>query len=640
MTDRPHTPLLDKVNVPADFRGFSDDELKQLADEVRAETISAVSLTGGHLGAGLGVVELTVALHAVFDTPRDKLIWDVSHQCYPHKIVTGRRDRIRTLRQGGGLSGFTKRSESEYDPFGAAHSSTSISAALGFAAGRDFGCEDTGDCIAVIGDGAITAGMAYEAMNNAGHLDKRLIVILNDNEMSIAPPVGAMSAYLARLMSGKTYHDLREAAKSAINLLPGPFREAARRIEEHAKGTVLGGTIFEELGFTYIGPIDGHDMNQLLPVLRNVQKYADGPVLIHAITKKGKGYGPAENAPDKGHARAKFDLVSGEQKKAPSNAPSYTKVFANALIQEAEKDEKIVAVTAAMPDGTGLDVFGKRFPERTFDVGIAEQHAVTFCAGMAGAGMKPFAAIYSTFLQRGYDQVVHDVAIQKLPVRFAIDRAGLVGADGATHAGSFDIAYLGVLPHIVVMAAGDEAELVHMIATCREIDDRPSAVRYPRGEGIGVELPVEGVPLEIGKGRIVKEGSKICLLNFGARLKECYVAAEELDARGLSTTIADARFAKPLDRDLILRVVREHEAVVILEEGSVGGFSSAVFHMLAHEGALDQGARIRPMVLPDIFIDQDSPAKMYDVAAMNAPHIVAQALAALGHDEEAAAVRA
>ncbi|MEL7172487.1 MAG: 1-deoxy-D-xylulose-5-phosphate synthase, partial [Pseudomonadota bacterium] len=519
-------------------------------------------------------------------------------------------------------------------------SSTSISAALGFAAGRDFGCEDTGDCIAVIGDGAITAGMAYEAMNNAGHLDKRLIVILNDNEMSIAPPVGAMSAYLARLMSGKTYHDLREAAKSAINLLPGPFREAARRIEEHAKGTVLGGTIFEELGFTYIGPIDGHDMNQLLPVLRNVQKYADGPVLIHAITKKGKGYGPAENAPDKGHARAKFDLVSGEQKKAPSNAPSYTKVFANALIQEAEKDEKIVAVTAAMPDGTGLDVFGKRFPERTFDVGIAEQHAVTFCAGMAGAGMKPFAAIYSTFLQRGYDQVVHDVAIQKLPVRFAIDRAGLVGADGATHAGSFDIAYLGVLPHIVVMAAGDEAELVHMIATCREIDDRPSAVRYPRGEGIGVELPVEGVPLEIGKGRIVKEGSKICLLNFGARLKECYVAAEELDARGLSTTIADARFAKPLDRDLILRVVREHEAVVILEEGSVGGFSSAVFHMLAHEGALDQGARIRPMVLPDIFIDQDSPAKMYDVAAMNAPHIVAQALAALGHDEEAAAVRA
>ncbi|MEM9814740.1 MAG: 1-deoxy-D-xylulose-5-phosphate synthase, partial [Pseudomonadota bacterium] len=505
---RPETPLLDKINVPADFRGFSDEELKQLADEVRAETISAVSITGGHLGAGLGVVELTVALHAVFDTPRDKLIWDVSHQCYPHKIVTGRRDRIRTLRQGGGLSGFTKRSESEYDPFGAAHSSTSISAALGFAAGRDFGCEDTGDCIAVIGDGAITAGMAYEAMNNAGHLDKRLIVILNDNEMSIAPPVGAMSAYLARLMSGKTYHDLREAAKSAINLLPGPLREAARRFEEHAKGAVVGGTIFEELGFTYIGPIDGHDMNQLLPVLRNVKKYADGPVLIHAITTKGKGYGPAENAPDKGHARAKFDVVSGEQKKAPSNAPSYTKVFANALIQEAEKDDKIVAVTAAMPDGTGLDVFGKRFPERTFDVGIAEQHAVTFCAGMAGAGMKPFAAIYSTFLQRGYDQVVHDVAIQKLPVRFAIDRAGLVGADGATHAGSFDIAYLGVLPHIVVMAAGDEAELVHMIATCREIDDRPSAVRYPRGEGIGVELPVEGVPLEIGKGRIVKEGSK------------------------------------------------------------------------------------------------------------------------------------
>ncbi|MEM8597746.1 MAG: 1-deoxy-D-xylulose-5-phosphate synthase [Pseudomonadota bacterium] len=637
MTDRPLTPLLDTVQKPADMRGFSDEELTRLAEEVRQETISAVSVTGGHLGAGLGVVELTVAIHAVFDTPRDKLIWDVGHQCYPHKIVTGRRDRIRTLRQGGGLSGFTKRSESIYDPFGAAHSSTSISSALGFAMARELGAEDTGDAIAVIGDGAMTAGMAYEAMNNAGHLDKRLIVILNDNEMSIAPPVGAMSAYLARLLSGKTYHDLREAAKSALDLLPTPFREAARRFEEHTKGAIVGGTIFEELGFTYIGPIDGHDMNQLLPVLRNVKKYADGPVLIHAITKKGKGYPPAENAPDKGHARAKFDVVSGEQKKAPSNAPAYTKVFANALIAEAEKDEKIVAITAAMPDGTGLDIFGKRFPERTFDVGIAEQHAVTFAAGLAAGGMKPFAAIYSTFLQRGYDQVVHDVAIQRLPVRFAIDRAGLVGADGATHAGSFDIAYLGVLPDLVLMAAGDEADLVHMVATAAAIDDRPSAFRYPRGEGMGAELPTQGVPLEIGRGRIVKEGGKIALLSFGARLKECLKAAEELDARGLPTTVADARFAKPLDRDLILRVMREHEAVVLLEEGSIGGFASHVFHLLAEEGLLAQGVKLRSMILPDIFIDQDSPAKMYDVAAMNASHIVDKALEALGTAEAAAA---
>ncbi|MEL7347852.1 MAG: 1-deoxy-D-xylulose-5-phosphate synthase [Pseudomonadota bacterium] len=636
MTDRPQTPLLDKVSDPADLKQFSDEELAQIADELRAETISAVSVTGGHLGAGLGVVEMTVAIHAVFDTPRDKLIWDVGHQCYPHKILTGRRDRIRTLRQGGGLSGFTKRSESAYDPFGAAHSSTSISAALGFAVGRDLGCEGTGDCIAVIGDGAITAGMAYEAMNNAGHLDTRLIVILNDNEMSIAPPVGAMSAYLARLLSGKTYHDFKEAAKSALDLLPAPFRTAAGKLEEYAKGMTVGGTIFEELGFTYIGPIDGHDMGQLLPVLRNVRKYADGPILIHAITKKGKGYGPAENAPDKGHARAKFDVISGEQKKPPANAPAYTKVFANALIKQAEKDEKIVAVTAAMPDGTGLDIFGKRFPERTFDVGIAEQHAVTFCAGMAAAGLKPFAAIYSTFLQRGYDQVVHDVAIQRLPVRFAIDRAGLVGADGSTHAGSFDITYLTTLPDMVVMAAADEAELVHMVATATEIGDRPSAFRYPRGEGMGVELPDIGTPLEIGKGRIIREGTKIALLNFGARLKECLIAAEELEARGLSTTIADARFAKPLDRDLILRLCREHEAVITLEEGAVGGFSSHVLHMLAHEGLLDQGMKIRPMVLPDTFIDQDSPAKMYDIAAMNAPQIVEQALLALGRGEQAA----
>ncbi|MEL6264648.1 MAG: 1-deoxy-D-xylulose-5-phosphate synthase [Pseudomonadota bacterium] len=636
MTDRPKTPLLDRVHLPADLKQFTDEELAQIADELRAETISAVSQTGGHLGAGLGVVELTLAIHAVFDTPRDKLIWDVGHQCYPHKILTGRRDRIRTLRQGGGLSGFTKRAESPYDPFGAAHSSTSISAGLGFAIGRDMGCEDVGDAIAVIGDGAITAGMAYEAMNNAGHLDSRLVVILNDNEMSIAPPVGAMSAYLARLLSGKTYHDFREAAKSALDLLPAPFRQAAGKLEEYAKGMTVGGTIFEELGFTYIGPIDGHDMSQLLPVLRNVRKYADGPVLIHAITKKGKGYGPAENAPDKGHARAKFDVISGEQKKAPSNAPSYTKVFAQSLIKEAEKDDRVVAVTAAMPDGTGLDVFGKRFPERTFDVGIAEQHAVTFCAGMAAAGMKPFAAIYSTFLQRGYDQVVHDVAIQRLPVRFAVDRAGLVGADGATHAGSFDITYLATLPDFVVMAAGDEAELVHMVATAAAIDDRPSAFRYPRGEGVGVEMPEQGRVLEIGKGRILREGTTICLLSLGARLKECLIAAEELEARGLSTTVADARFAKPLDREMILRLAREHEAIITLEEGAIGGFASHVLHLLADEGLLDAGVKIRPMVFPDTFLDQDSPAKMYDTAAMNAPQIVAKALAALGRLDEAA----
>ncbi|MEO1470353.1 MAG: 1-deoxy-D-xylulose-5-phosphate synthase [Pseudomonadota bacterium] len=636
MTDRPKTPLLDRVHLPADLKQFTDEELAQIADELRAETISAVSQTGGHLGAGLGVVELTLAIHAVFDTPRDKLIWDVGHQCYPHKILTGRRDRIRTLRQGGGLSGFTKRAESPYDPFGAAHSSTSISAGLGFAIGRDMGCEDVGDAIAVIGDGAITAGMAYEAMNNAGHLDSRLVVILNDNEMSIAPPVGAMSAYLARLLSGKTYHDFREAAKSALDLLPAPFRQAAGKLEEYAKGMTVGGTIFEELGFTYIGPIDGHDMSQLLPVLRNVRKYADGPVLIHAITKKGKGYGPAENAPDTGHARAKFDVISGEQKKAPSNAPSYTKVFAQSLIKEAEKDDRVVAVTAAMPDGTGLDVFGKRFPERTFDVGIAEQHAVTFCAGMAAAGMKPFAAIYSTFLQRGYDQVVHDVAIQRLPVRFAVDRAGLVGADGATHAGSFDITYLATLPDFVVMAAGDEAELVHMVATAAAIDDRPSAFRYPRGEGVGVEMPEQGRVLEIGKGRILREGTTICLLSLGARLKECLIAAEELEARGLSTTVADARFAKPLDREMILRLAREHEAIITLEEGAIGGFASHVLHLLADEGLLDAGVKIRPMVFPDTFLDQDSPAKMYDTAAMNAPQIVAKALAALGRLDEAA----
>jgi 1-deoxy-D-xylulose-5-phosphate synthase len=635
VTDRPATPLLDRVTYPSDLRGMSDSELGHLADELRAETISAVSVTGGHLGAGLGVVELAVAIHAVFDTPHDKLIWDVGHQCYPHKILTGRRDRIRTLRQGGGLSGFTKRAESEYDPFGAAHSSTSISSALGFAVGRELGA-DTGDAIAVIGDGAMTAGMAYEAMNNAGYLRKRLFVILNDNEMSIAPPVGAMSAYLSRLYAQAPFQDLRAAAKEAANLLPEPFREGARRAHELVKGLAVGGTLFEELGFDYVGPIDGHDMSQLLPVLRTVRQRATGPVLIHCITKKGKGYAPAETSADKYHGVAKFDVVTGKQAKSTPNAPSYTKVFANALIREAEDDDRIVAITAAMPDGTGLDLFGKQFPDRCFDVGLAEQHGVTFAAGLAAAGMRPFAAIYSTFLQRAYDQVVHDVAIQRLPVRFAIDRAGLVGADGATHAGSFDITYLSCLPGMVVMAAADEAELVHMVATAAQIDDGPSAFRYPRGEGAGVEMPERGVPLEIGKGRIVREGTKIALLSFGGRLTECLKAAEELDARGLSTTVADARFAKPLDRDLILRLAREHEALVTIEEGAVGGFSSHVLQLLATEGLLDQGLRIRPMVFPDIFIDQDKPAAMYDVAAMNAPHIVETALRALG---EAAVVQ-
>ena len=638
-SQRPETPNLDRVRSPADLRSMSDAELRRVADELRAETISAVSVTGGHLGAGLGVVELTVAIHAVFETPRDKLIWDVGHQCYPHKILTGRRDRIRTLRQGGGLSGFTKRSESDYDPFGAAHSSTSVSAALGFAAARDFGC-DTGDAIAVIGDGAMSAGMAYEAMNNAGGLGKRLIVILNDNEMSIAPPVGAMSKYLSRLYAEAPFQDLKEAAKTAASLLPGPFREGARRAKELMKSMTVGGTLFEELGFSYVGPIDGHDLGQLLPVLRTVRARANGPVLIHALTKKGKGYAPAEFAPDKGHARAKFDVVTGEQKKAPSNAPSYTKIFAQSLIAEAKADDKVVAVTAAMPDGTGLDLFAAEFPKRCFDVGIAEQHAVTFCAGMAAGGMKPFCAIYSTFLQRGYDQVVHDVAIQGLPVRFAIDRAGLVGADGATHAGAFDIAYLANLPGMVVMAAADEAELRHMVATARAIDDRPSAFRFPRGEGVGVEMPERGAPLEIGRGRVVKEGTKIALLSFGARLQECLRAAEELDAMGLSTTVADARFAKPLDRDLILRLAREHEALVTIEEGAVGGFGSHVMQLLAEEGALDAGLRLRSMVLPDAFQNQDSPAKMYETAGLQAADIVRKAVAALGVSDGEARSRA
>ena len=629
MADRPHTPVLDRVKLPADLKGLADRELRQLADELRAETISAVSVTGGHLGAGLGVVELTVALHAVFNAPRDKIIWDVGHQCYPHKILTGRRDRIRTLRTEGGLSGFTKRSESPYDPFGAAHSSTSISAALGFAAAADLG-GDPGDAIAVIGDGSMSAGMAFEAMNNAGHLKTRLFVVLNDNEMSIAPPVGALSSYLSRLYAEAPMQDLKQVAKGFVGLLPEPLQEGARRAKEMLKGMAVGGTLFEALGFSYVGPIDGHDLDQLLPVLRTVKARATGPMLIHVLTKKGKGYAPAENSADRGHARAKFDVVTGEQKKAPSNAPSYTKVFAESLIQEAERDEKIVGVTAAMPDGTGLDLFAGRFPRRMFDVGIAEQHAVTFSAGLAAGGMKPFCAIYSTFLQRGYDQVVHDVAIQRLPVRFAIDRAGLVGADGATHAGSFDVAFLANLPGMVVMAAADEAELRHMVATAAAHDEGPIAFRYPRGEGSGVEMPARGMPLEIGKGRLMREGSRVALLSFGTRLSEVMKAAEALAARGMAPTVADARFAKPLDRDLILRLARGHEALICIEEGAVGGFGSHVAQLLADEGVFDRGLKFRSMVLPDIFIDQASPEAMYRVAGMDAAQIEAKVLEVLG----------
>lgn len=629
MSERPPTPTLDRVRVPSDLKGLSDHDLAVLADELRAETISAVSVTGGHLGAGLGVVELTVALHAVFDTPRDKLIWDVGHQCYPHKILTGRRDRIRTLRQKGGLSGFTKRSESPYDPFGAAHSSTSISAALGFAAARDLG-GDPGDAVAVIGDGAMSAGMAYEALNNAGHLKKRLFVILNDNEMSIAPPVGAMSAYLTRLYTEGPFQELKAAAKGAVSLLPGPLQEGARRAKDMLKGMALGGTLFEELGFSYVGPIDGHDMEMLLSVLRTVKARATGPMLIHVLTRKGKGYPPAERAADKGHATAKFDVQTGEQKKAPSNAPSYTKVFAQSLVREATRDDRIVAITAAMPDGTGLNLFAERFPRRCFDVGIAEQHAVTFAAGLAAGGMRPFCALYSTFLQRGYDQVVHDVAIQRLPVRFPIDRAGLVGADGATHAGAFDIAFLANLPDFVVMAAADEAELVHMVATAAAIDDRPSAFRFPRGDGVGVELPEQGQPLEIGRGRIVAEGGRVAILSFGTRLAEVLKARESLAQRGLAPTVADARFAKPLDRALILQLARHHEALICVEEGAIGGFGSHVAQLLADEGIFDRGLKFRSMVLPDIFIDQASPEDMYAVAGMNAPQIEAKVLEVLG----------
>ncbi|MEO9779591.1 MAG: 1-deoxy-D-xylulose-5-phosphate synthase [Sedimentitalea sp.] len=633
MADRPNTPLLDGVTRPADMKQFSDAELTRLADELRAETISAVSVTGGHLGAGLGVVELTVALHAVFDTPRDKIIWDVGHQCYPHKILTERRERIRTLRMKDGLSGFTKRSESPYDPFGAAHSSTSISAALGFAVARDLGGvtpEGLGDAIAVIGDGAMSAGMAFEAMNNAGHLNKRLIVILNDNEMSIAPPVGALSSYLSRLYAEEPFQELKAAAKGAVSLLPEPFREGAKRAKDVLKGMAVGGTLFEQLGFSYVGPIDGHDMDQLLPVLRTVKARARGPILIHVLTRKGKGYGPAETAQDKGHATAKFDVVTGEQKKAPSNAPSYTSVFGKTLTALAKADDKITAVTAAMPDGTGLNLFAERFPSRCFDVGIAEQHGVTFAAGLAAGGMKPFCAIYSTFLQRGYDQVVHDVAIQRLPVRFAVDRAGLVGADGATHAGSYDIAFLANLPGFTVMAAADEAELMHMVATAAAHDDGPIAFRFPRGEGVGVELPEQGVPLEIGKGRMIQEGKRVAILSFGAHLAEVQAAAEALAARGIKPTIADARFAKPLDRDLILSLANEHEALITIEEGAVGGFGSHVAQLLADEGVFDTGLKFRSMVLPDTFIDQASPSDMYKVAGMSAAQIEAKVLDVLG----------
>ena len=628
MTSRT-SPLLDSVDVPKDLRKLKPEQLRQFADELRQETIDAVSITGGHLGAGLGVVELTVALHYVFDTPEDVLIWDVGHQAYPHKILTGRRDRIRTLRQPGGLSGFTKRAESEYDPFGTAHSSTSISAGLGFAKARDLDGRDN-NVICVIGDGAMSAGMAYEAMNNAGSMDSRLIVILNDNDMSIAPPVGAMSAYLSRLISSRPYRGLRNFAKQLASRMPQPLENAARRAEEYARGMITGGTLFEELGFFYVGPIDGHNLEHLLPVLNNVRDARrTHPILVHVVTQKGKGYAPAEEASDKYHGVSKFDVVTGTQAKAKSNAPSYTKVFAQQLVKEAERDDKVVAITAAMPDGTGLNLFAERFPERCFDVGIAEQHGVTFAAGLAADGYRPFTAIYSTFLQRAYDQVVHDVAIQRLPVRFAIDRAGLVGADGPTHAGAFDITYLATLPGFVVMAAADEAELARMVATAARIDDRPSAFRYPRGEGIGVEMPDPAEPLEIGKGRVMREGSTVAILSFGTRLQESLQAAEDLAARGLSTTVADARFCKPLDTDLIRRLATEHEVLITVEEGAIGGFGSHVLNFMATDGLLDGGLKVRPMMLPDLFIDQDSPKAMYDTAGLNAAQIVKTALSAL-----------
>ncbi len=625
------TPLLDTIKTPADLRRLSEGELPQVAAELRAETIDAVSVTGGHLGAGLGVIELTVALHYVFDTPGDRLVWDVGHQAYPHKILTGRRERIRTLRQGGGLSGFTRRAESEYDPFGAAHSSTSISAGLGMAVARDLK-GGTNNVVCVIGDGAMSAGMAYEAMNNAGARDERLIVVLNDNDMSIAPPTGAFSAYLARVTSSGTYLHLRDIAKQLAKRLPKSWERRAARVEEYTRHLWQGGMWFEELGFYYVGPIDGHDLNHLLPVLKNARDARQGPILVHVVTKKGKGYAPAEESDDKYHGVAKFNVVTGAQVKPKANAPTYTRVFADSLIAEARKDERIVAITAAMPDGTGLDIFGKEFPARCFDVGIAEQHAVTFAGGLATEGFKPFAAIYSTFLQRAYDQVVHDIAIQKLPVRFALDRAGLVGADGPTHAGSFDLAYLGCLPHFVLMAAADEAELRHMVATAVAIDDRPCAFRYPRGEGTGIELPAEGVPLEIGRGRILREGSAVALLSLGTRLAECLKAADQLAAFGLSATVADARFAKPLDGDLIRRLAANHEVLITVEEGAAGGFGAHVLHFLAASGLLDGGLKVRTLTLPDVFIDHDAPQKMYDRAGLSAAGIVAATLGALGKE--------
>ena len=635
------TPLLDGISDPSDLRGLPEGELRQLADELRHATVDAVSKTGGHLGAGLGVVELTAAIHYVFDTPRDILIWDVGHQCYPHKILTGRRDRIHTLRQGDGLSGFTKRSESEYDPFGAAHSSTSISSGLGFAVGRDLKGEKDRNVIAVIGDGSMTAGMAYEAMNNAGAMGSKLIVILNDNEMSIAPPVGALNNYLTRLLSSKEYRKLRKLGKDIAEKLPHPMEVAAKRAEEYARGMVTGGTLFEELGFYYMGPIDGHNMDHLVPVLKNLRDSdIPGPVLLHCVTVKGKGYAPAENSADKYHGVSKFDVITGTQHKGVSNAPSYTKVFANSLIKEADEDDRVVAITAAMPDGTGLDLFEKAHPDRAFDVGIAEQHGVTFCAGLAAEGFKPFAAIYSTFLQRAYDQVVHDVAIQKLPVRFAIDRAGLVGADGQTHAGAFDVTYLSCLPGMVVMAAGDEAELVHMVRTAVAYDEGPLAFRYPRGEGVGVDMPERGEELTIGRGRMLREGGKVALLSFGGRLHEVMKAADELAAHGYPATVADARFAKPLDTELVERLVREHEVMITIEEASIGGFASQVLEHLAKNDLIKDGLKIRPMHLPDRFQDQASPFDMYDEAELNAKHIVQTALLAFGDNKPANQVSA
>ncbi len=628
------TPLLDTIKIPADLRALQPAQMKQVADELRAEVIDAVSVTGGHLGAGLGVVELTVAIHYLFDTPDDRLIWDVGHQCYPHKILTGRRDRIRTIRQGGGLSGFTKRSESEYDPFGAGHSSTSISAGLGMAVANQLSDDKRKNVIAVIGDGSMSAGMAYEAMNNAAAADQRMIVILNDNDMSIAPPVGSMSGYLSRLISGKGYQSLRNAAKGLTKHLPRQIEEAARKLEEYTRGMMTGGTLFEEMGFFYVGPIDGHNMDHLLPVLKNVRDAdVDGPILVHVVTQKGKGYGPAEHAADKYHGVAKFDVVTGKQAKPTPNAPSYTKVYGETLTKLAHKDDKITAITAAMPSGTGVNIFAEAFPDRAFDVGIAEQHAVTFAAGMACEGYKPFCTLYSTFLQRAYDQVVHDVAIQKLPVRFAMDRAGLVGADGATHAGAYDIAYLGCLPNFVLMAAADEAELVHMTTTAWAIDDRPSAFRYPRGEGVGVEMPTEGQVLEIGKGRILREGGKIAILSYGTRLAETLLAAEDLAARGLPATVADARFAKPLDHQLIADLARNHEVLITIEEGSIGGFGALVLQHMAGNGLLDHGLKVRTMTLPDTLIDHDKPDIQYAKAGLDAQSIVKTALGALGISE-------